>query len=216
MTPFFVPIGEFVSILNGSNYSKWKEQIMFILGYMDLDLALRAEQPPKIVGPMSPQQEFAQEKWERSNRLSLMLIKSRVSKSIRGSIPKYDKAKDYLKAIEEQFVNSDKVLASTLMDKLSSTKYSGNGSIRKHIMEMRDIAAQLTALEVTISDSFLVHFILNSLPSEYGPFQISYNTHKDKWSINELLTMCVQKEGRLIQETQNAVNFVSQKRHKAC
>ncbi|XP_020105304.1 uncharacterized protein LOC109721903 [Ananas comosus] len=98
------------------------------------------------------------------------------------------------------------------MNKLSSMKYSGNGSIREHIMEMRDIAAQLTALEVTISDSFLVHFILNSLPSEYVQFQISYNTHRDKWSINELLTMCVQEEGRLIQEKQNAVNFISQKR----
>ena len=65
---------------------------------------------------------------------------------------------------------------------------------------MRDIAAQLKTLEVEISDSFLVHFILNTLPQQYGPFKISYNTHKDKWSINELLTMCVQEEGRLKME----------------
>jgi hypothetical protein len=64
-------------------------------------------------------------------------------------------------------------------------------------MEMRDMAAQLKSLEIDISESFLVHFILNSLPSEYVPFKISYNTHKDKWSINELLTMCVKEEERL-------------------
>ena len=46
-------------------------------------------------------------------------------------------------------------------------------------------------------DSFLVHFILNTLLQQYRPFKISYNTDKDKWSINELLTMCVQDEGRL-------------------
>jgi hypothetical protein len=62
---------------------------------------------------------------------------------------------------------------------------------------MRDMAAQLKSLDVDISESFLVHFILNSLPSEYVPFKISYNTHKDKWSVNELLTMCVQEEERL-------------------
>jgi len=45
-----------------------------------------------------------------------------------------------------------------------------------------------------------VHFILNTLLHEYGPFKISYNTHKDKWSINELITMCVQEEERLIME----------------
>ena len=26
---------------------------------------------------------------------------------------------------------------------------------------------------------------------QYSPFKISYNTHKDKWSINELLATCV-------------------------
>ena len=40
-------------------------------------------------------------------------------------------------------------------------------------------------------ESFLVHFILNTLLPEYGLFKISYNTRKDKWSINELMTMCV-------------------------
>ena len=64
-------------------------------------------------------------------------------------------------------------------------------------MEIRDIAAQLKSLEVEISNSFLVHLILNSLPIEYGPFKISYNTHKEAWPVNELLAMCVQEEERL-------------------
>ena len=67
-------------------------------------------------------------------------------------------------------------------------------------MEMKDIVAQLKSLKIDISESFLVHFILNSLPFEYGPFKISYITHKEKWSINELLTLCVQEEGMLNQE----------------
>ena len=51
-----------------------------------------------------------------------------------------------------------------------------------------------------MSESFLVHFILNTLPQEYGSFKISYNTHKGKWSINELMTMYVQEEERLVME----------------
>ncbi|PKI69117.1 hypothetical protein CRG98_010472 [Punica granatum] len=62
---------------------------------------------------------------------------------------------------------------------------------------MRDLAAQLKTLKIDISEPFLVHFILNSLPAEYGPFKISYNTHKEEWSITELLTMCVQEEERM-------------------
>ncbi|KAL6332527.1 hypothetical protein AAG906_008566 [Vitis piasezkii] len=41
---------------------------------------------------------------------------------------------------------------------------------------------------------------MNTLPKQYGPFKISYNTQKDKWSINELLTMYVQEEERLKME----------------
>ena len=66
-------------------------------------------------------------------------------------------------------------------------------------MKIRDLAAQLKVLEqIDFSDSYLMYFILHSLPHRYGPFKISYNTHKDKLSINELLTMCVQEEERLL------------------
>ena len=50
---------------------------------------------------------------------------------------------------------------------------------------------------MTKSDSFLVDYILCILPHQYAPFNISYNTHKDKWSVNEILTMRVQKEEML-------------------
>ena len=60
--------------------------------------------------------------------------------------------------------------------------------------------AQLKNLEIEIYESFLVHYILNTLLKQYEPFKISYNTHKDKWSIIQLMTVCVQEEGRLIME----------------
>ncbi|KAK9232999.1 hypothetical protein WN943_023248 [Citrus x changshan-huyou] len=88
-------------------------------------------------------------------------------------------------------------------------KFTGTKGVREHIMEMRDIAARLKSLEIEISESFLVHFILNSLPQDYGPFKISYNTHKEKWSINELLTLCVQEEGRLNQERMESAHTVT-------
>ncbi|KAL6322946.1 hypothetical protein AAG906_022784 [Vitis piasezkii] len=120
-----------------------------------------------------------------------MYIKTKISVGIRGSIEQHENVRELLKAIDEQFVTSDKALASTLIMKFTSLKLTGIRGVREHIMEMRDIVAQLKKLEVEMSESFLVHFIFNTLPPQYGPFKISYNTHKDKWSINELMTMCV-------------------------
>ncbi|KAH7510670.1 hypothetical protein FEM48_ZijujUnG0101300 [Ziziphus jujuba var. spinosa] len=94
----------------------------------------------------------------------------------------------------------DKALASTLIMQFSSLKLTRIRGVRDHIMHMKDIVAQLKALEVEMLETFLVRYILCTLPQQYGPFKISYNTHKDKWSVNELMTMCVQKEGRLAME----------------
>ena len=120
-----------------------------------------------------------------------------------------DKVKPLLKVIDEKFVTSDKALASTLIMQFSSTKLIGITGVHDHTMRMKDIAAQLKSLEVTMSDTFLVHYILNTLPQQYSPFKISYSTHKDKWSINELLTMCVQEEGRLMMEEGEKVNLTT-------
>ncbi|RVW59616.1 hypothetical protein CK203_100697 [Vitis vinifera] len=143
-----------------------------------------------------------------------MYIKAKVNAGICGSIEHHKNVREFLKAIDKQFVTSNKALASTLIMKFTSLKLTGIRGVREHIMEMRDIVAQLKKLEVEMSESFLVHFILNTLPPQYVPFKISYNTHKDKWSINELMTMCVQEEGRLMMEQGESAMLVTPKKEK--
>ncbi|RVW94988.1 hypothetical protein CK203_040082 [Vitis vinifera] len=46
-----------------------------------------------------------------------------------------------LKAIDEQFVTSNKALASTLVMKFSSLRLTDVSGVQEHIMQMRDIAA---------------------------------------------------------------------------
>ncbi|KAK8558786.1 hypothetical protein V6N12_042082 [Hibiscus sabdariffa] len=139
-----------------------------------------------------------------------MFIKSNAPADVRGSIEQYENVQDLLTAIEKQFQTSQKSLASTLIMKFTSLKFTTMKGVRDHINKMRDLTARLKALEVEMHDSFLVHYILNTLPPQYGQFKISYNTHKDKWSIDELLTMCDQEEGRLILEMGETAPMVTQ------
>jgi len=39
---------------------------------------------------------------------------------------------------------------------------------------------------MAVDERFLVQLILNSLPFEYSPFQMNYNTMKYKWNVHEL------------------------------
>ena len=89
---------------------------------MDLDLVLRIDEPPTLTEHSTQMECTLYEKWERSNRLGMMLIKTHISQSIRRSIPEYKTVKDLMRAIDEQFGSSNKVLANTLIKKLYSIK----------------------------------------------------------------------------------------------
>jgi len=60
-----------------------------------------------------------------------------------------------------------------------------------------------------MNENFLIQFIHNSLSSEYGSFQMSYNTMKDKWKVQELHCMLVQEEMRLKNQGSHLVHYVS-------
>ena len=135
---------------------------------MDIDCAIRKDEPDPITETSTAEVVCLYDKWERSNRFSVMFIKTKISASIRGSVEQIDEVKPLLKAIDERFVTSDKALSSTLILQFSSTKLTGITRWRDHIMRIRDIATQLKLLEVTMSDTFLVHYLLNTLPQQYS------------------------------------------------
>ncbi|KAK3035629.1 hypothetical protein RJ639_033157 [Escallonia herrerae] len=167
---------------------------------MDLDYALRVDAPAAFTAKSSTEQKAAYEKWERSNRISLMIMKGSITTAIRGAIPDSDNAKLYLAHIEEQFQGSSKAHATTLITKMVTLKYSGSNGVREHILRMNDMTSQLKGLDMEISEGFLVHFIMTSLPVQFGPFKINYNTQKEKWKMNELISMYIQEEERLKSE----------------
>ncbi|KAD6795845.1 hypothetical protein E3N88_06741 [Mikania micrantha] len=185
-----------IETLTGANYSAWKDSLMLTLGITEFDYALREPAPPALTDKSTAEAKLLYEKWEKANRMALMFIKNSISPIIRGAIPDLPNAKAYLTAVEEQFKGTSKAHASTLIMKLVSTKYDGVSGIREHIMMMNDMARKLKGLDMEISDGFLVHFIMTSLPASYEAFKINYNTQKEKWLMNELIAMCVQEEER--------------------
>ena len=67
----------YISIFNGINFKDWKENVLIILGYMDMDmdLTLRIDQPPPLTTDSSAETKKEFERWDHSNLMSLMIIK---------------------------------------------------------------------------------------------------------------------------------------------
>ncbi|GAV84712.1 UBN2_2 domain-containing protein [Cephalotus follicularis] len=157
-----------VESLNGTNFLTWKEQIGIVLHVMDLDHALRIDAPAAIVAQITIEQMAAYEKWERSNRVSLMIIKNSISVVIREAIHDSNDAKTYLASVEEQFKGSSKAHASTLIMKMLTTMYDKTSGVCEHIMMMNDMASKLKGMEMAISEGFLIYFIMTSLLVQFG------------------------------------------------
>ena len=133
--------------------------------------------------------------------------------SIRGSIPEYTTATEYLKKVESQFTGSLKAYASTLVKKLVNEKYSGGG-IREHILKMSNTAPKPKPVDLGLEDEFLIHLIFASLPKEYETFVVNYNLQTDKWDIEKLIIMCVQEEERLKSSHGDSANHVKENKRK--
>ncbi|KAK3023451.1 hypothetical protein RJ639_042663 [Escallonia herrerae] len=109
-----------------------------------------------------------------------MITKGSITNAIRGAIPDSNNDKMYLAHIEEQLQGSSKAYATTLITKMVMLKYSESSGVREQILQMNDTASQLKGLDMEISEGFLVHFIMTSLPAQFGHFNINYNTQKEK------------------------------------
>ncbi|KAH0652658.1 hypothetical protein KY289_030336 [Solanum tuberosum] len=141
-----------------------------------------------------------------------MFMRMNIAGNIKTTRPKTENAKDFLKLVEESSQTADKSLVGTLMGTLTTMKFDGSRTMYEHVIEMTNVVARLKSLGMEVEQNFLVQFIINSLPSEYGPFQMNYNTMKDKWSVHELHGMLVQEEVRLKNQGTHSINFVSHQR----
>ena len=78
------------------------------------------------------------------------------------------------------------------------------------------MASKLKAFKLELGEDLLVHLVLISLRAHFGKFKVSYNTQKDKWSLNELISHCVQEEERLQRDRFESVHlsFTSQNKKR--
>ena len=115
-----------IPMLNGTNFKSWKEIVLIVLRVMDLDLAFRVDQPDPLTDESTYDQKREMKKRERSNRMSLMIMKRVISEAFRRTMSEQiTTAKGFLEDIEKRFAKNEKAKTSTLLAKLISMRYVG-------------------------------------------------------------------------------------------
>ena len=88
-----------IPVLNDTNFGKWKDHITILPGCMDLDYAIRIERPLALADDSIVEQKANLEKWEYSNRMSLMIMKHSIPDTIRGAMLEEENANSFLSQI---------------------------------------------------------------------------------------------------------------------
>nr|XP_020187206.1 uncharacterized protein LOC109772915 [Aegilops tauschii subsp. strangulata] len=153
------------------------------------------------------------EKWNKSNHIALLIMKSAISPDISEALPKKDTPKAFLAEMEEQFKGSDKVYTHEIFTKLLQ-KYTIDRNVRQHILRLVNAFTKLKALECCLSENLLVITILESLPPEFEQFKVNYNSLKEKWQLAEMTTRIVQEEERIMRQQKDHVFHVGSNKRK--
>jgi gag-polypeptide of LTR copia-type len=137
-----------------------------------------------------------------------------IPESFRGPISDSTLALDYLKELEQRFIRNKKTEIGILLNKLYIIKYNGRSNVREHILEMMNTTSKLKAHKLNILEDMIVYLSLNSLPTSFGQFKVSYNCQKELWTVNELISHCVQEKERLKTDKSDNANIVSTSKGK--
>jgi gag-polypeptide of LTR copia-type len=166
-------------MLTGSNYKEWKYTLEIILGCLDLDITLQ-QAKPSVPAADSPENiQNAHARWLRSNRLCLKVMQMIIPESFRGLISDSTLVLDYLKELKQRFIRNEKTEIGILLNKLCTMKYNDRSNVRENILEMMNTTSKLKAHKLNISEDMLVYLSLNSLPTSFGQFKVSYNCLKE-------------------------------------
>lgn len=74
------------------------------LGWMDKECTINKNEPSVITNESTPTKVSLYDRWEKSNRLSVMFIKAKVTTDICGYVDQHENVLDLLKVIDEQFI----------------------------------------------------------------------------------------------------------------
>ena len=99
-----------IHMLNGINFKSSQENLLIVLGVMDLDLTLRIDSPAPLTDKSTSDEKRDMERWEKSNRICMMIMKKAILEAFRGTISeKITTAKEFLTDIEKRFVKNERL-----------------------------------------------------------------------------------------------------------
>lgn len=120
-----------------------------------------------------------------------------MAENVKSFIPNTENARKFMKNVKK-YSNSEitnKSVVGNLMSELMTKKFEWSQPIHDHVTQMGNLAVRLKSLGMDVNESFLIQYIINLLPLEFGQFQVNYNTIKENGTFKKLRPCWFKKKG---------------------
>ena len=171
--------------LDGSNYSDWLMNIKLALRYEDKEYVLDKEFKELDEATLSPE-EYAEYKkhYEDATKVACIMVATMTPELQRfyEDYWPYEMNKD----LKEKFRKRARQEKYEVVKALMACKLRDGESMCNHVQRMQRYVERLKRLNVVIDDEFAIDIVLNSLPSSYDQFILTYHLNNTKTTLAEL------------------------------
>uniref|UniRef100_A0ACD5UQQ7 Uncharacterized protein n=1 Tax=Avena sativa TaxID=4498 RepID=A0ACD5UQQ7_AVESA len=190
--------------LDGSNFTVWKRKIMFLLTAENIEYVVMTSAPTKPAADASDDEKgnYAEElgAWTKDNKKARIFILGSMTDSLAGEYESETSASKIFRGLEQDFGEVSLIKVLSLLNRFLSSKMGENTSINEHLNKLSVLVEDLKNAGHPFTEQVQVMVALNSLPSSWERFKISFCHMERTLNLRTLRHHLLMKEDRKLSQ----------------
>ena len=188
--------------LSDSNYHVWKQKVELVLAFRELE--------DHIVESRPPADQAASVAWHKNDAKAKAIIGLTLSDEHLEHVRELESAVEMWEAIKNLFQRKTLLNRLTARRRFYSVKMLSNEKVIVYISRVRQLASDLKAMDVLVSDQEIAMTVLSGLPSKYEHLIVAIDTVADdeKLTTEFVKSRLLQEEQRLSDRTPSSSQSV--------
>ena len=179
MEPITVSHGEKPEKLNGTEFKRWQQKMMFYLTTLNLACFLQEDAPALKENKTNRQVVAAMEAWKHVDFLCRNYFLNGLEKTLYNVYCAFNTARELWESLDKKYKTEDARLKKFVVGKFLDYKMLDTKTVISQIQDLQVILHDIHAEGMSLSESFQVASIIEKLPPLWKEFK-NYLKHKRK------------------------------------
>ena len=179
MAPMTVSHGEKPEKLNGTEFKRWQQKMLFYFTTLNLALFLQEDAPALKEDEIDRQVVAAVEAWKHADFLCRNYILNDLDNTLYNVYCAFNTARELWESLDKKYKTEDVGLKKFVVGKFLDYKMLDSKTLISQVQDLQVILHDIHAEGMSLSESFQVAAIIEKLPPLWKEFK-NYLKHKRK------------------------------------